>query len=240
MKRITIFLFTLLSISAFSQDGYIDIPNGYKLIFRNGTTEAGFIQSDGKLDWVKKFRLRDTGTIDARISASHNINSSLTIHSLTPKSYVDSLLYAILADSAAAIRADFPAASGLVIDTILWTPTFSNTTNFSSATLFKASAIRIGNYVDCEMIVGFDCTSGSTETELEATLPVASNFTAMPTWSFECRGQMQCSGVSNSTRKNGSVIGNPTTDRAKFNFECNSNPGTNDNVFHIWFRYEIK
>lgn len=128
----------------------------------------------------------------------------------------------------------------LTVDTISWVPSFTGVTNFSSATLFKASAIRKGNYVDCDIIVGFDLTSGTTETEIEASLPVASNFTAAPTLSFECRGQMQCYGVSNATRKVGTVIGNPTTDRAVFNFECNSNTGVNDNVFHIWFRYEVK
>jgi len=59
-----------------------------------------------------------------------------------------------------------------------WTPTLTNTTNVAASTAYAGQYIRIGNVVSGSFAIDIDPTSASITTEVQVSLPVASNFGA--------------------------------------------------------------
>lgn len=122
-------------------------------------------------------------------------------------------------------------------DTASWTPSGTNVSNFSSLIIIKATYTRIGNKVDCWLQAGIDCTTGSTETEFQITLPVASNLAI----NGECFGEMiPLSNVAaERSAQLGYVYGDATTDKAVLHFKCNTNASFTENIHNIHFWYQI-
>lgn len=133
-----------------------------------------------------------------------------------------------LNDTAAAIRAH--------VSTGTYTPTLTNTTNIASSSVYGTFYYtRIGNTVTVTGIVSIDPTATSTTTQLEISLPIASNLTNF----WQLTGQMGTNGggVSTTDAPGGIIVGSTADDRAVLVFLTGTNSTAND--YSIRFTYEV-
>ena len=93
---------------------------------------------------------------------------------------------AITKDGQTTTTAVIPFAAGINVPTSAlgtcysgtYTPTLTNGTNVAASTAFACQYMRVGNVVTVSGQVNIDPTSTATYTQLEMTIPVASNFSA--------------------------------------------------------------
>jgi hypothetical protein len=138
------------------------------------------------------------------------------------------------------VDADNIAAGGVgeseISDTYItsgtYTPTLTNTTNIASSTAYTAMYLRVGSIVLVAGQVDIDPTSGTgVDSELQMTLPVASNFAN----AYDAAGSGGDPGDSSNTQL-ASLRADATTDRASMHFIANTSASQ---LFRFIFLYRI-
>lgn len=111
-----------------------------------------------------------------------------------------------------------------------WTPTLTNTTNVASSSFARSSYVRVGTVVYGGLVVSVTPTAGSAATVLDATLPVASNFTNA--------GDLSGTAATfiSTTFIGGTVKAEPTGDLLRLTF---TSSGTGSHTFWCVFSYNI-
>lgn len=114
-----------------------------------------------------------------------------------------------------------------------YTPTLSNTTNVASSSVIGTGGFRwqrVGNVVNVCGGVNIDTTTGTTNTVLGISLPVASNFSA----NYQAAGS---GSVGAATMMAGRILSNATTDVAEYRFQSDS--GATNSAHGLCFNYEV-
>lgn len=111
-----------------------------------------------------------------------------------------------------------------------WTPTLTNTTNVASSSFSRSSYVRVGTVVHGGLVVSVTPTAGSAATVLDATLPVASNFTNA--------GDLSGTAATfvSTTFVGGTVRAETTGDLLRLTF---TSSGTGSHTFWCVFSYNI-
>ncbi len=113
-----------------------------------------------------------------------------------------------------------------------YTPTFTNVTNCSAATAIAARYTRVGNVVHVSALFTATITTANTATQVDLTLPIASNLNA----AADCIGT-GTAGDGSSNLYSTVVAGDFTNDRAQVLFK----PATNGSMaITVEFTYEVK
>lgn len=124
--------------------------------------------------------------------------------------------------------ANFLSSSNVLGST--YTPTLTNTTNVSASVASVCSYTRDGNVIHVAGMVQIDATLAATVTELELSLPVASNFTD----EFQLAGTTVA--TYNGGNEAGNVRGHITNDRALLRFYSTS---TDNQAWYFTFTYRV-
>ncbi len=107
-----------------------------------------------------------------------------------------------------------------------YTPTVTTNFNCSSPSPRVCQYLRVGNTVTVSGFIDVTVTAGTTSTEFEITLPVASNFSAVE----------NCAGSGDGNRNSLQVFGSVANDRAVVNWVSN---GTGSQAIIFTFTYRI-
>lgn len=110
----------------------------------------------------------------------------------------------------------------------VWTPTLTNGTNVAGSTNHEGQYLRVGNTVTCSVKIEVDPTLAASATDLQISLPVASNFGD----EHDCVGV----GCNEQFTQSGRIRGDATNDRAEYLFVSASA----NNVSHgLVFTYQV-
>lgn len=207
------------------------------------TSLAGVMSSADKtkLDGVATGATANSADASLRDRATHTgtqLASTISDFAATVRATV--LTGLSLASSAAVVATDtILAAIGKLqaqinlratSSTGTYTPTLTNTTNITSATATTTRWFRIGNMVHVSGRVTITPTSAATASELQISLPVASNFTNTD----QCTGTGASEGVSGQSV--GQFLSDATSDQARLLFLANSTGGR---FWSFAFDYEV-
>lgn len=111
-----------------------------------------------------------------------------------------------------------------------YTPSLTDTTNVASSTSYVAQYMRVGSVVTVSGLVDINPTAASTNTVLDLSLPIASNFAN----SQECAGTAAAQGVFGYSV---SVLANTTGNTARMQFI--SDAGAAEEAFYYTYTYRI-
>jgi hypothetical protein len=106
-----------------------------------------------------------------------------------------------------------------------YTPTLTNVTNITSSVFRGARYIRVGDQVSVSITIDVE-TTGAGGTQIDFTLPIASDFS----------NRYSLDGTGSNGAVSGSVFGESTNDRATLNFSAT---GAGTTIWTIKFQYTI-
>lgn len=190
MKRIIVFLFTILSTGAFAQNvtvlygngGYNN--NGFRLTIRQGTdTIADFFRGRIKLfnsvllvkDSMPTMTIPGANYFLLYDTVSNKLSKVLPSNiGLAPSGGLTGQVLTKSSNSSF----DYGWSLLPVVASGVYTPTLTNVTNVASSTPFQCQWLQVGNTVTVSGRVSIDPTTAAAPFRLGISLPVAANFTA--------------------------------------------------------------
>jgi hypothetical protein len=122
------------------------------------------------------------------------------------------------------------SGGGLTITAGTYTPTLTNVTNIDSSTASQCQYLRVGNTVTVSGRVLVDATAGATATELDISLPVASNFSS----------DVNAGGTASATTDAGNsagILADSANDRAQMAWIVSTNASTS---YYFSFTYLVQ
>lgn len=105
-----------------------------------------------------------------------------------------------------------------------YTPTLTNVANLAASTAYEAQYMRIGSVVTVSGRVDVDPTATATLTQLDISLPIASNFVS----DIQCGGAAFCSGVAG---QGAAMLANSTDNRARMQWDSGADAANRSMYF---------
>lgn len=119
-----------------------------------------------------------------------------------------------------------------VISSGVYTPTFTAGANVSAGTPYQATYTRIGNIVHVAGRLDIDPTSGSAQTQMRISLPIASNIGAVE----DVAGVAVPSSNAGAGCEAGAIKGDATNDAAYLDYYCGTNVLNQELMYTFQYR----